>query len=100
MRKPEWLRVKPKYSEDYNQIQRDLTEYGLYTVCQGARCPNQGECWAEGTATFMLMGHTCTRNCGFCAVKTAKEGEPLNPKEAENIAIVSKKWDLKYSVLT
>ncbi|MFH1787105.1 MAG: lipoyl synthase [archaeon] len=100
MRKPEWLRVHPKFSPNYNSILRDLSEHGLYTVCQGARCPNQGACWDSGTATFMLMGHVCTRHCSFCSVRTGSKGEPLNSKEPASLAKVATKWGLKYAVLT
>ncbi len=101
LKKPDWLRVKPapKNSSEA-RVGKTLKELGLYTVCQGAHCPNRFECWGMGTATFMIMGRRCTRNCLFCAVESAKEGDALNEKEPENIAKAVREFGLKYVVLT
>jgi lipoic acid synthetase len=77
-----------------------VAQHGLHTVCDEARCPNKGECWGKGTATFMLMGDICTRGCRFCAVATAKEGQPLNAHEAEELAAAAEELGLRYVVLT
>ena len=71
-RKPEWLKIRPPAGESYTQIKGLLRERNLHTVCEEAHCPNVAECWASGTATFMLGGDTCTRACRFCAIKTAQ----------------------------
>lgn len=98
--KPPWLKVPLPGGEAYGSIKAALRARGLHTVCEEARCPNVGECWAGGTATLMLMGDTCTRGCGFCAVKTARRPPPLDPDEpaktAETVAIMG----LDYVVLT
>ena len=73
-RRPDWLRVKLPYGETYRKLVRLIDENQLHTVCQSARCPNMGECWTAGTATFMILGNVCTRSCGFCAVKTGPSG--------------------------
>src|SRR6188508_1634336 len=80
-RKPEWLKIRPPAGEAYTQIKGMLRERGLHTVCEEAHCPNVAECWAGGTATFMLGSDTCTRACRFCAVKTARIPPPLDPAE-------------------
>ncbi len=99
-RKPEWLKIRPPGGESYLQIKELLRERRLHTVCEEARCPNVAECWASGTATFMLGGDTCTRACRFCAVKTARKPPALDPEEpfliAESIATLG----LHYVVLT
>lgn len=99
-KKPEWLKIRPPGGESYTQIKGLLRERGLHTVCEEAHCPNVSECWASGTATFMLGGDTCTRACRFCAIKTARRPPPLDPTEpahvAESIAVLK----LKYVVLT
>src|SRR3989442_12946091 len=86
-RRPEWLRVRPPKGENYNNLKQLMRNKGLHTVCQEARCPNIGECWGHRTATFMLLGDTCTRNCGFCAVthgrpRAVDPGEPLRVASA------------------
>jgi lipoic acid synthetase len=94
LRKPEWLKVRAPQGENYAQIKNMLGELKLATVCQEARCPNMGECWSGGTATFMLMGEVCTRGCKFCNVKTgnAKLGlPPVDPFEPEKLLIRSRK---------
>lgn len=97
-RMPSWVR-QAFGSEDYAHTTRALSQHALNTVCVEARCPNRGECWSRGTATFMLLGDTCTRACGFCAVKTAKPG-PLDLDEPRRVAEAVKAMGLDYVVLT
>lgn len=99
-RKPEWLRIRPPGGESYTQIKGLLRERNLHTVCEEAHCPNVAECWASGTATFMLGGDTCTRACRFCAVKTARVPPPLDPKEPYHVAESIAALGLHYVVLT
>jgi len=99
-RKPEWLKIRPPAGENYTRIKGLLKEHGLHTVCQEAQCPNLSECWASGTATFMLGGDTCTRACRFCAIKTARVPPPLDPNEPQHIAESVTTLGLKYVVLT
>lgn len=99
-KKPEWLKIRPPAGENYAQIKGLLQTGGLHTVCQEAHCPNVAECWASGTATFMLGGDTCTRACRFCAVKTARRPPPLDPQEPHQIASSIAALKLKYVVLT
>jgi lipoic acid synthetase len=101
--KPDWLKVKAPTGENYTRIKNMLGELKLATVCQEARCPNMGECWSGGTATFMLMGEVCTRGCRFCNVKTgnAKLGLPaVDPFEPEKVAYSISQMNLKYVVIT
>jgi lipoic acid synthetase len=100
MTKPGWLKTKPPSGAKFLALKKTIEELKLNTVCTGARCPNMGECWSRGTATFMILGSICTRNCRFCAVKKGNEGEPLDPKEPERIALAVEKMGLKYVVLT
>ncbi len=86
-KKPDWLRVKLPIGEDYRRVRNLVDEYKLHTICQSGNCPNMGECWGAGTATFMILGNVCTRSCSFCAVKTGKpteydEDEPARVAEA------------------
>ena len=101
--KPDWLKVRAPAGENYVRIKNLLGELKLATVCQEARCPNMGECWSGGTATFMLMGDVCTRGCRFCNVKTgnAKLGlPPVDPLEPEKVAFSISQMKLKYVVIT
>lgn len=98
--KPPWLKVKLGSGENFIRLKEVLRERQLVTVCEEARCPNIGECWQTGTATFMLMGDTCTRGCRFCAVKTARVGQLLDPFEPEKIAESVAAMKLDYVVLT
>lgn len=100
VRKPEWLRSRLPEGDSYAPIKKMLRERELYTVCEEARCPNLGTCWSGGTATFMIMGDTCTRGCRFCAVKTRKTGIPLDPNEPRNVAESVNEMALDYVVLT
>jgi lipoic acid synthetase len=99
-RKPEWLRIRPPGGESYTRIKGLLRERNLHTVCEEAHCPNVSECWASGTATFMLGGDTCTRACRFCAVKTARIPPPLDTEEPFHVAESIAALGLSYVVLT
>ena len=98
--KPEWLKVKMPGGERYNSIKGRARELSLHTVCEEARCPNIGECWGGGTATFMVMGGICTRGCRFCAVTTKKVGMPLDPDEPVKVAEAIAELQLDYVVVT
>ena len=98
--KPDWLKIRPPGGESYLKIKGLLRERSLHTVCEEAHCPNVAECWATGTATFMLGGDTCTRACRFCAIKTARIPPPLDPKEPYHVAESIASLGLKYVVLT
>ena len=100
LKKPEWLKIRPPSGENYTQIKKLLRERGLHTVCEEAHCPNVAECWASGTATFMLGTEVCTRACRFCAIKTARRPPPLDPDEPFKVAEAVSKLKLKYVVLT
>lgn len=98
--KPEWLRVRMPGGERYTRLKSRARELKLHTVCEEAQCPNIGECWSGGTATFMVMGDTCTRGCRFCAVNTSRNGLPLDPNEPSNIATAIAEMELDYVVVT
>ena len=98
--KPPWLKVRLPGSPRYHEIKQRARSLKLATVCEEARCPNIGECWGGGTATFMVMGDTCTRGCRFCAVKTAKNPSPLDPHEPLNVAQAIAEMGLDYVVVT
>jgi lipoic acid synthetase len=99
-RLPDWLKVRPPGGEEYKRIKEMRTERNLATVCEEAECPNVGECWGGGTATFMVMGDACTRGCRFCAVDTEKDGPPLDPLEPSKLAASVQEMDLEYVVVT
>lgn len=99
-KKPEWLKIRPPAGESYVRIKGMLRERGLHTVCEEAHCPNLSECWASGTATFMLGSDTCTRACRFCAIKTARVPPPLDPEEPFQVAESVASLGLHYVVLT
>ncbi len=98
--KPTWLKVKAPSGENYTRIKGMLGDLKLATVCQEARCPNMGECWSGGTATFMLMGEVCTRGCKFCHVKTGNPKGAIDPMEPEKVAYSISQMDLQYVVIT
>lgn len=100
IRKPPWIRIRYKANANTNHINSLMSQLGLSTVCQSAHCPNRSECWAAGTATFMIMGDTCTRGCRFCAVKTSPNPPPLDPDEPKNLADAISELKLKYAVIT
>ncbi|MCT4622986.1 MAG: lipoyl synthase [Schleiferiaceae bacterium] len=98
-KKPKWLRVKLPTGESYKKVRSLVDNYELNTICQSGNCPNMGECWGEGTATFMILGNICTRSCGFCNVAT---GRPLavDWDEPERVARSVKLMKVKHAVLT
>lgn len=96
---PEWLTIKAPRSRDVGRVESLMRGERLVTVCEEARCPNLGECWSKGTATFMVMGDTCTRSCRFCAVKTGR-GAPLDPDEPRRVALAAQTLNLKHVVVT
>ena len=98
-RLPHWIRARAPGGERYRFLKETLRRYDLHTVCEEARCPNVGECWNHGAATFMLMGDTCTRHCNFCAVGKGRPGE-LDASEPEHVAMVIQALRLDYAVLT
>ncbi len=100
VKKPPWLKVPFPGGERYSWIKKRAANLNLNTVCEEAKCPNIGECWNGGTATFMLMGDTCTRGCRFCSVKTAKIPGALDAEEPRKLAGTVKNMDLRYVVLT
>jgi lipoic acid synthetase len=100
MVKPDWLKIRPPSGTKFTGLKTILEEFKLNTVCTGAMCPNLGECWTRGTATFMILGSVCTRNCKFCAVKKGKAGETPDPSEPIRVAEAVGKMGLKYVVLT
>ena len=97
--KPKWLRVKLPTGKKYRELRGLVDKYELNTICQSGSCPNMGECWGDGTATFMILGNICTRSCGFCGVKT---GRPLavDYTEPEKVANSIKLMQIKHAVLT
>jgi lipoic acid synthetase len=99
-RKPDWLKVRAPSGERYAGLKETLRRLDLHTVCEEARCPNVGECWGAGTATVMLLGHTCTRGCRFCAVTTGNPRGAVDPREPEHVARAIASLGLKYVVLT
>ena len=98
-RHPDWIKVKSPGSPNYIRLKRILKEKKLHTVCEEARCPNMGECWNHKTATFLILGDTCTRGCRFCAIE---KGKPLvlDPEEPRNVALVVKDLGLNHIVVT
>ena len=98
-RRPEWLKVKIPSGENYLRLKDVMTHQRLHTVCEEARCPNMGECWNAGTATFMILGDVCTRSCGFCAVKTGRP-EFLDRGEPARVAEAIRSMDIRHAVIT
>lgn len=98
--KPKWLKSEQVKGDRLYEIKRTLREGKLFTVCEEARCPNISECWNSGTATFMILGDTCTRGCRFCAVKTGNPAGLLDPNEPLNTALNIKRMNLDYAVIT
>jgi lipoic acid synthetase len=97
--KPKWLRVKLPTGKKYTQLRNLVDTYNLHTICTSGSCPNMGECWGEGTATFMILGNICTRSCGFCGVKTGRP-EELDWAEPEKVARSIKIMGIKHAVVT
>ena len=98
-RKPDWLRVKLPIGEDYKRVRKLVDEYQLHTICQSGNCPNMGECWGAGTATFMILGNVCTRSCSFCAVKTGRPPE-YDEDEPRRVAEAIRLMQVKHAVIT
>jgi lipoic acid synthetase len=99
-RRPDWLRVKLPSGETFREVAETIRTHRLNTVCSEARCPNMGECWGAGTATFMILGDVCTRSCAFCAVKTGRPPKDLDWDEPARVADAALKMKLKHVVLT
>ena len=98
--RPEWLRVKFFNGPKYQDLKRLMRTLDLNTVCESARCPNMGECWEHGTATFMILGNICTRACGFCAVPSGKPVGPPDEQEPQRVAEAAARMGLRYAVVT
>ncbi len=98
-RKPDWLRVKLPTGPDYARVRKLVDEYKLHTICQSGNCPNMGECWGAGTATFMILGNVCTRSCSFCAVATGRPNE-YDSDEPRRVAEAIKLMQVKHAVIT
>ena len=99
IKKPDWLRVKLPIGEDYKHIRNLVDTHKLHTICESGNCPNMGECWGEGTATFMILGNICTRSCGFCAVATGKPA-PVDWDEPQRVAEAINLMKVKHAVVT
>ena len=97
--KPKWLRVKLPTGQKYTQLRSLVDKYDLHTICTSGSCPNMGECWGEGTATFMILGNICTRSCGFCGVKTGRP-ETVDWEEPEKVARSIQIMGIKHVVIT
>src|SRR5437764_25830 len=97
--KPDWLKVRASGSPSYLRLKTLMRELNLHTVCEEARCPNIGECWHHGTATFMILGETCTRACSYCAVAHGRPA-PIDPAEPARVADAIQALDLAYVVIT
>ena len=97
--KPNWLRVKLPIGKKYTQLRGLVDQYKLHTICTSGGCPNMGECWVEGTATFMILGNTCTRSCGFCGVSTGRP-DKVDWDEPKKVAQSIKIMNIKHAVIT
>tara|TARA_R110001599_G_scaffold293529_4_gene497413 strand:+ start:2814 stop:3695 length:882 start_codon:yes stop_codon:yes gene_type:complete len=98
-KKPDWLRVKLPIGEEYAKVRKLVDQYKLHTICESGNCPNMGECWGAGTATFMILGNVCTRSCSFCAVATGRPPE-YDTEEPKRVAEAIKLMGVKHAVLT
>lgn len=98
-KKPDWLRVKLPIGENYKQVRNLVESHKLHTICSSGNCPNMGECWGSGTATFMILGNICTRSCGFCAVATGRP-EPVDWDEPQRVAEAIYLMKVKHAVIT
>ncbi|MBL7768181.1 MAG: lipoyl synthase [Flavipsychrobacter sp.] len=99
IKKPNWLRVKLPTGESYKHVRSLVDTHKLHTICESGNCPNMGECWGEGTATFMILGNTCTRSCGFCAVATGRP-DPVDWDEPQRVAEAIHLMKVKHAVIT
>ena len=98
-KKPDWLRVKLPIGESYKNVRNLVDTHKLHTICESGNCPNMGECWGAGTATFMILGNTCTRSCGFCAVATGRP-DPVDWDEPQRVAEAIYLMKVKHAVIT
>jgi lipoyl synthase len=98
-RKPDWLKIKVPIGTNYRHVKGVVRDHHLHTICTSGQCPNMGECWGAGTATFMILGEICTRSCKFCATKTGRP-KPLDPNEPANVARSVQLMNLKHAVIT
>lgn len=98
-RKPDWLRVKLPVGKEYAKVRKLVDQYKLHTICESGNCPNMGECWGAGTATFMILGNVCTRSCSFCAVATGRPPE-YDEDEPQRVAEAIKLMGVKHAVIT
>lgn len=98
-KKPNWLRVKLPIGEEYKHVRNLVDTFNLHTICESGNCPNMGECWGEGTATFMILGNICTRSCGFCAVATGRP-LPVDWNEPQRVAEAINLMKVKHAVIT
>lgn len=98
-RKPDWLRVKLPVGKEYAKVRNIVDEHKLHTICESGNCPNMGECWGAGTATFMILGNVCTRSCSFCAVATGRPNE-YDVDEPRRVAEAIKTMGVKHAVIT
>lgn len=98
-KKPAWLKVKLPIGENYRHVRQLVDQHKLHTICESGNCPNMGECWGAGTATFMILGNTCTRSCGFCAVATGRP-DPVDWDEPQRVAEAIHLMKVKHAVLT
>jgi len=99
VKKPDWLRVKLPMGENFRSVRNLVTTHKLHTICESGNCPNMGECWGEGTATFMILGNICTRSCGFCNVATGRP-EPVDWDEPQRVAEAIYLMKVKHAVIT
>ena len=99
IKKPKWLRVKLPTGENYRKVRGLVDQHNLHTICESGSCPNMGECWGEGTATFMILGNICTRSCGFCGVQTGKP-DAVDEFEPGKVANSVKIMGVKHAVVT
>src|SRR6516225_11550433 len=99
IKKPNWLRVKLPIGENFKQVRNLVDQHKLHTICESGNCPNMGECWGAGTATFMILGNICTRSCTFCAVATGRPTE-YDLDEPARVADAIKKMGVKHAVIT
>ncbi|MFD2246967.1 lipoyl synthase [Pontibacter ruber] len=99
IRKPNWLRVKLPVGQEYTKVRNIVSEYKLHTICESGNCPNMGECWGAGTATFMILGNVCTRSCSFCAVATGRPNE-YDQDEPRRVAEAIQLMGVKHAVIT
>ena len=98
-KKPDWLKVKLPIGPNYRKVRSLVDKYKLHTICESGSCPNMGECWGRGTATFMILGNVCTRGCSFCAVATGRPTE-YDVEEPKRVALAIKRMQIKHAVIT